>query len=232
MPTGLGRSSSGGGPLGDRGPRELTLRARGSGSAQGRNGPGAFGRRGRPLSGHPARHPRQRWQAAARTAPHLPGSGHCSGHPWGCSSGHREARRAPCGARVGTTGAFPAPSPTVPAGAGRHPQVLCLASAWHVTRPAAGIPGGNRRADITVVLPWPTHGRPPDRYRATNASAPSGSRVSTERQPGQHRAAAGSALGGSRVSAWRRRRARRPRSRARPPPRWSRPAPRRATPSR
>ncbi len=40
-----GRSSAGGGPLGDIGPRGLTLRARGSGSALGRMGPGAQRRR-------------------------------------------------------------------------------------------------------------------------------------------------------------------------------------------
>lgn len=41
-----GRSSAGGGPLGENGPRGMTLRARGSGSAQGRTGPGALRRRG------------------------------------------------------------------------------------------------------------------------------------------------------------------------------------------
>lgn len=53
LPQGLpavaeGRSSTGGGPLGDNGPRGMTLGARGSGSAQGRTGPGAEWRRGPP----------------------------------------------------------------------------------------------------------------------------------------------------------------------------------------
>lgn len=55
-PAAEGRSSTGGGPLGEIGPTGTTLRARGSRSELGRTGPGASGRRG-PLSSGPLRAP-------------------------------------------------------------------------------------------------------------------------------------------------------------------------------
>ncbi len=183
VPIAVGRSSAGGGPLGDRGLRDLTLRARGSRSAQGRNGPGVFERRGRrlfrdgtrpdtlrPLRRRKRVRPlrplrrrrrvrplRQRWQAMARSPPDA-----AEGRP---PRGMRWWRRSPYAAE-----------PRPPRTAGRRQPAH---------RPGSGHPAARRapcgpRGGTTGASPAPS----PDRAGRSRPAPPGSlSGLSLAREP-------------------------------------------------
>lgn len=235
MTAAQGRPSPGSGPLGDRGPRGLTSRARGSRSAQGRTGPGTFGRRGRPLFRNGCGRARGGSPASRGGRP-----GRCGG-PSGRGGGRRlwpprgsrgrsdgrarrgertarrgrrreargrgSARQSPRGARATATGAFPAPSPDR------------AADAAGTLRSYAWPQPGTRFAR---ALRFRAENRK-RAYRLTSARASAPAPACAGRPPVPTKVL---------VSASRRRRGRRPRSPVRPLPRWNRPARRRPTPSR
>ncbi len=247
-----GRSSSGGGPLGENGPRGKTLRARGSGSAQGRSGPGAARRRGPcPVQDVPAGAStcslpgRGAW-AAARSG-HMPEPRLARRLPVRCHSARK--RVPPPRAASGSARPRPAPPRRGAPGTGPRPPPSRAGAPGRGAQPRESAAAGARRP----------YGRPRTlTARARRAgSGPPRARTHQARSPARRRARAGRTAGGSLprartrgpfagalrggpgtsggpagrgVSAWRRRRATRRPRRAPRPRRCCRPARRPATP--